>query len=40
VIFSSDRIVGYLSTDAVDGIWRRFARTLSRFPARARRPTR
>jgi O-methyltransferase involved in polyketide biosynthesis len=25
-------LLGYISTDAVDGIWRRFARTLSRFP--------
>ena len=28
----AEGLLGYISTDAVDGIWRRFARTLSRFP--------
>jgi O-methyltransferase involved in polyketide biosynthesis len=28
----TEGLLGYISTDAVDGIWRRFARTLSRFP--------
>ncbi len=28
----TEGLLGYLSTDAVDAIWRRFARTLSRFP--------
>jgi len=28
----TEGLLGYLPTDAVDGIWRRFARTLSRFP--------
>src|SRR3979409_45456 len=29
----TEGLLGYLDTDAVDGIWRRFARTLSTFPS-------
>lgn len=29
----TEGLLGYLPTDAVEGIWRRFAQTLARFPA-------